>query len=620
MRFLCVALMIVILAQGATAQESVPAEDKDWESLISYRPSQPLQLELAVRSVTGAAWRPLRIENGLGVINLDFYGIEITRMPVVSGKALDRQQLLTFIRRNFEILIDPTQSDFRAYNAVDAAKWASVDPTGAVMRFGLKFKNINIEGGSVVVSDATPDHWRFTTIYSEKDWKHPVSGSREFGVMSLADGRTLIYTKGSDRPTSYWDNYVTELTAGAVKSILKQVGFDSIEAFTPSLLQSGEKIWEEYQRRVVSLVNASGGEAHALAPVTRRPDWPVVGPYFHPTTSWLGDYAAAIWGGPQGEDILPVKISFGRAIGQVNADSDHPRGVMWVDGNFNGIPDLGETTYLPDDTKPSEVTDLGRDGVAVGMLGRRHVSPRAVLWPMGSAVQRVLVPVSQYARFDAWIASDKIAGTMQEATPGAVDFTSISRAFVWNDKNANRMIDADELTFLPPLVPGVPSEVNAASSGGLVVGTSLDANRAVRATLWKDGQAIALGGFTTGNSSPTAINDVPQAVGYADVKGGIHAFLWQSGALVDLGTLGGRNSFANSINAHGVIVGSAEDTSGQSHGVVWRSTQPEDLGTLVLPTGGLLIRDAHFIDNSGVILVTGRQGSIVRSAFLIPLH
>lgn len=620
MRTLCVALTIATLAQGAAALDRVPAADKDWESLISYRPSQPLQLELAVRSVTGSAWRPLRVENGLGVINLDFYGIEITRMPVVSGKTLDQLQLLAFIRGNFGILIDPTQSDFRAYNAVDAAKWASIDPTGAVMRFGLKFKNINVEGGSVVVGDATPDHWRFTTIYSEKDWKHPVSGSREFGVMSLADGRMIVYTMGTDRPTSYWDNYVTESAAGAVKSILKQSGFDSMAAFIPSLLQSGEKIWEEYQRRVVSLVNASGGEAHALEPVTRRPEWPVVGPYFHPTTSWLGDYAAVIWSGPQGEDILPVKTNLGRAIGQVNAESDHPRGVMWVDGNFNGISDPGETTYLPDETKPSEVTDLGRDGVAVGMLGRRYVSPRAVLWPMGSAVQRVVVPASQYARFDAWIAGDRIAGTMQVATPGGGDFTSISRAFVWNDKNANRAIDADELTFLTPLVPGFPSEVNAASSGGLVVGTALDANKAVRATLWKDGEVITLGAFTTGNSSPMAINDVPQAVGYADVKGGTHAFLWQSNALVDLGTLGGKNSYANSINAHGAIVGSAEDTTGQRHGVLWKGTQPEDLGMSVLPTAGLLITDARFIDDNGVILVTGRQGGLVRSAFLIPLH
>ncbi len=621
MRLWCLAIALMMHSCWAIALDSIPADDKDWESLISFRPSTSLQTSLAQRSVNGIAWRPLRIENGLGVTNLDFYGIEIDEMPIVANKPLNRPQLLAFIRQNFVNLIDSTQSDFLPYNAIDSAAWASANPYGAVMRFRLKFKNVPVEGGSVVVAESTPEEWRFTTIYTEEDWNHPVSGTREFGVTALADGSTILYTMGADRPTNFWDAYVTEATANEIKSILKKMGYDSIEDSIPSLLQSGEKIWEEYQRRVVALVNSNGGRAHALSPITRRPQWANLQAYYHPTVPWLGNYAVVVWDGPSGETILPVKTSFGRAVGEVGADSDHPRGVIWVDGNFNSLPDPGETAYLPDNGKPSEVTDLGRDGVALGMLGRRFASPQASLWPMGSELQRITVPGSLSSHFDAWIDSGEIAGTMQVATPDGEDYTEISRAFIWKDSNGDRAIDANELTLLQPLVAGFPTEVMAASSTGSVVGTAIDANKAVRAVLWHDdGTVVSLGAFTSGNSIPTSVNKSSQVVGYSEVKGGTHGFLWTSGSLLDLGTLGGKNSYANSINDVGTIVGSAQDASGDKHGVVWNGMKIERLDELVMPAD-IEIIDARFVDDDGLILVSGiRKNGAACAAFVIPLH
>lgn len=620
MKFLLYILLFLSACGANATPVEPPSASKDWSDLLSFRPSLPTQTALAARSVSGDAWRPLRIENGVGVVNLDFFGVEIDKIPIVNGKEMSLSALQNLVRENFTTLIDPTQSDFGSYSPVDQSKWQSDAPADAVMRFDLKYKNYRIEGGSVVVSYFDDSVWRFSTIYSQRDWKHPVSGTREFGVTKFTDGRVVLYTRAADRPTAYWDGYVTEKLACSCKDFLSLVGLNSLSDFIPSLLDSGQKIWEEYQKRLVVLINNNGGHGKIIPPIIVRPAWNDVSHFYSPAVSWLGQYVVVKWDGPTAELILPLKMVNGRAIGLIGDGTAHPRGVVWIDNNKNNLPDVGETQYLADESKPSEVVDLGTDGRVVGMVGRRYVSPRAVIWPVQGGLNRIPVPNSQYSRFDAISGSNMYAGTAQFTLSNNPKFTSTSRAFLWKDINADGKLDPGEQIILSPLVVDYPTESLGILDDGTVIGTAINDKMSVRAVIWIGGNATPLGSFTSGNSIPTAINRNRNVVGYADVKGGTHAFLWENPDFVDLGTLGGPNSYANSINLYGVVVGSAETSSGERHGVLWSNRVVSDLNEMIFSQSEWKIRDARYIDDDGIVLITGTYNKKESAGLLIPLH
>jgi hypothetical protein len=63
--------------------------------------------------------------------------------------------------------------------------------------------HIDIKGpdnGSVMLVEATPDHFVFQTVWTSEDGYHPEYGARQFGFVRLANGAVRWYTKGASRP------------------------------------------------------------------------------------------------------------------------------------------------------------------------------------------------------------------------------------------------------------------------------------------------------------------------------------------------------------------------------------------------------------------------------------
>lgn len=137
---------------------------------------------------------------------------------------------------------------------------------------------------------------------------------------------------------------------------------------------------------------------------------------------------------------------------------------------------------------------------------------------------------------------------------------------------------------------------------------------------WKNGVKTQLPLLPGGcGAFPIAINDHELIVGVADngvidpitAAPQIRAVAWRDGHILDLGTLGGGNSLAGSVNAHGQIVGVAQNaeldlfnfgnlflnlpTSQEWRGFLWQDGVMHDLGTLggsdAAATGDLALND-----------------------------
>jgi len=82
----------------------------------------------------------------------------------------------------------------------------------------------------------------------------------------------------------------------------------------------------------------------------------------------------------------------------------------------------------------------------------------------------------------------------------------------------------------------------------------------------------SLGG-TRGINVVNALNNQGTVVGALQGETGYHAYVWNSQGYRDLGTVnGGTSSVANSVNDLGQVAGSATDSVGQSHAVLWAAS------------------------------------------------
>ena len=68
--------------------------------------------------------------------------------------------------------------------------------------------------------------------------------------------------------------------------------------------------------------------------------------------------------------------------------------------------------------------------------------------------------------------------------------------------------------------------------------------------------------------------------------------------MVDLGTLGGSNSSATSISRSGLIVGSSQTATGESHAVLWRPATAPPVAQASLIRGPRVLPDAS-VDSVG---------------------
>lgn len=164
-----------------------------------------------------------------GSINLDYYGLSFRRDQ--SNPAEPVATIYDKLRRAFYYVAVSPSSDaplgFFPYQDValtnpsgdsqvgkhNRDRWESTNPLGAMMTFivsnqpytlfsldpskmGLAFKTI-----SVVVVCASKQDFIFSTVTSDGDGIHPVSGYRGFGLRDNSDGSLTFYTMGTDRET-----------------------------------------------------------------------------------------------------------------------------------------------------------------------------------------------------------------------------------------------------------------------------------------------------------------------------------------------------------------------------------------------------------------------------------
>jgi hypothetical protein len=246
---------------------SAEINTKDWEYLISFRPSHDVQRSLKIKFQPARIVH--RIEDAYGPINLDFYPVTVTSLPVISGKRVTPEEFISFIRLHLnDTFIDTEFASVSPYDDVEAEKWKSSNPINAVIHWDMKTAGgwINPDDGSVVVSEFTSQYWIFSTIWTPDDLAHPVSGNRQFGFTSNNDGTYTFYTRGADR--------ITDLTGHLAAARI--------------VFGKGHQLWLSLQDKIATFVNRNSGGAKVEQNVSTREQWDRIKRDNHkPTTSWL---------------------------------------------------------------------------------------------------------------------------------------------------------------------------------------------------------------------------------------------------------------------------------------------------------------------------------------------
>jgi hypothetical protein len=318
--------------------------------LVNFRPPHEVQQTLLLGRGIGASFH--RIEAGHGPINLDYYPIVVTRLPSIDGHTVTAEELQEYIRSHIGELTDHSKATIQAYDPLDFAIWDSGNPLGAVMKWNMAPGLLpdfytGKDDGAVVVSRIAPDHWVFSTISAVGDFKHPVSGNREFGFRRQEDGSFLFYTRGADR------------TTGIVDQMLSRMVFDGAHG-----------LWSSFQQGLVNFVQSHGGNAFAGTPYTQRHDWDAVhDAYFHPTEDWLEDGVYLFRDTPAPDGPPEANISYPDDTREVDSDGDGG-----VDSDGDGKPDMSPAT--PNATDPAPAAD-GDGGVDTDGDGKQRTTEAA---------------------------------------------------------------------------------------------------------------------------------------------------------------------------------------------------------------------------------------------------
>lgn len=243
----------------ACLNAGLPTDLVEWAELILFAPDDSI-IQNHPENPNLLSWvQPL--VDARGPLNLDFYTITISQLPFDPSSAgnerMQPEDLLTLLRLNINDFLNTRVGYFKPLLPSDETSYQSPNPRGSVIHIDMGTDInwwwgpfANPDDGSVVVSEIAPTHWRFTTIYTEHDSYHPVSGTREFGFFQNAEGAYVFYTRGADRPTT-WLDYTTSNT----------------------VFYWADVLWKSLQQNFSAYVNANGGKASFVAPTANRYDW-----------------------------------------------------------------------------------------------------------------------------------------------------------------------------------------------------------------------------------------------------------------------------------------------------------------------------------------------------------
>ncbi|HEX6873638.1 MAG TPA: hypothetical protein VF163_21275, partial [Micromonosporaceae bacterium] len=259
------------------------------------------------------------------IVNLDYYSVEITRMPQVSGRPMTPEEMLDLVRpRLNELMGDRTQWFDITF---DAGFDAPVPPAGDATELG-KVIGIDmgiLDDGSVALTENTPTRFRFTTVNALGDFDHPVSGHREFGMIGHGNGRATFYTRGMDRPTGHIDGWLSSTVFGVAHGW-----------------------WTGTQNGVVDLVTRLGGAATVVPPTIHRVEWSLVDQYLHHSAFFdVVDGILHDAGLPGGfADLKPV-IDLDTAVTNEPpiTDTDAPTASPALDPSIDGPMSMADGPY-----------------------------------------------------------------------------------------------------------------------------------------------------------------------------------------------------------------------------------------------------------------------------------
>lgn len=186
------------------------------------------------------------IENGQGQLNLDYYSSIVSKLP----KGMESGEDLLKLFKNGLNIFTNNETSFTTYNDKEGLLFAN-DKNGALMQFHMNLFGVNVEDGTVMQSKNGKNYWVFSTVATSKDFTHPVSGNRQFGVTTNADGTYTIFTRGADRVTSGFDNWWLSTT----------------------IFGGGDALWQSVLNNITNYINNNGGKAKRGVTHSEQIEW-----------------------------------------------------------------------------------------------------------------------------------------------------------------------------------------------------------------------------------------------------------------------------------------------------------------------------------------------------------
>ena len=282
--------------------------------------------------------------------------------------------------------------------------------------------------------------------------------------------------------------------------------------------------------------------------------------------------------------------SFGDVVGRgPHSGESSTRATIWR--QYSRTAKLLPALFACEFTSASSINDLGE------IVGASNTDQALVpfFWTAAASMQRVpLLPDHN--------AGQALAINNHGQVVGYFSAAGGTRAFVWSRRTAAR-----ELALLPG---GNYSRARGVNDAGEIIGTAGTAT-GERAVFWRKDGSIHDLGTLAGDTLSTAmgINSAGDVVGYSKGAAGMRAFLWtKTGGMQDLGVLqGGNSSRAFNVNASRTVVGTSTSAAGD-RAFVWKpQVGMKDLNEAIPADQGLVLVEAHLINNRGQIVVMGTR-------------
>jgi hypothetical protein len=244
-----------------------------YQRIAQFQVPQPIldridSIKLVAPSSIFADFNVQKLNDANGsVVNCDFFPIRITLLP----NGFTAKSLIEHFRKKINNFIDADVNvQFSPYidqNFLDTARFnASYEKSlGSLVHIKM------LNDGSVIQSEYYQDstvgyekyRFKYSTITTPLDYRHPVSGNREFGIYSdtAHPGEYVFYTMGVDRTSD----------------IIFSIG--NAEVFGRPGFTKADNTWSTIQKNMIQFIIDNGGQSEKYKQIKARPKWEDVKDY-----------------------------------------------------------------------------------------------------------------------------------------------------------------------------------------------------------------------------------------------------------------------------------------------------------------------------------------------------